>query len=77
MLSIESGLITYGNRIIVPREMQPEMLQYIDESQGEMPSQGKKHCILAKDDLSHSTACRQVYDLLWFGEISDRFVMSS
>ena len=29
MLSIESGLITCGNRIIVPREMRPEMLQYI------------------------------------------------
>ena len=28
MLSIESGLITCGNRIIVPREMRPEMLQY-------------------------------------------------
>ena len=27
MLSVESGLITCGNRIIVPREMQPEMLQ--------------------------------------------------
>ena len=26
MLSIESGLITCGNRIIVPREMRPEML---------------------------------------------------
>ena len=31
MLSIESGLITCGNRIIVPREMRPEMLQYIHE----------------------------------------------
>ena len=29
MLSIESGLITCGSRIIVPREMRPEMLQYI------------------------------------------------
>ena len=29
MLSIESGLITCGNRIIVPKEKRPEMLQYI------------------------------------------------
>ena len=29
MLSIESGLITCGNRIIVPKEMRPEMLQDI------------------------------------------------
>ena len=28
MLSIKSGLITCGNRIIVPKEMRPEMLQY-------------------------------------------------
>ena len=41
MLSIESGLITSGNRIIVPREMQPEMLQYIHEGQ-----QGKERCLL-------------------------------
>ena len=30
-LSIESGLITCGNRIIVPRKMRAEMLQYIHE----------------------------------------------
>ena len=41
MLSIESGLITYRNRIIVPREMQPEMLQYIHKGH-----QGKKRCLL-------------------------------
>ena len=41
MLSIESGLITCGNRIIVPREMQPEMLQYIHEGH-----QGKERCLL-------------------------------
>ena len=29
ILSIESGLITCENRIIVPKEMRPEMLQYI------------------------------------------------
>ena len=41
MLSNESGLITCGNRSIVPREMRPEMLQYIHEGH-----QGKKHCLL-------------------------------
>ena len=41
MLSIESGLITCGNRIIVPREMRPEMLQYIHEGH-----QGKERCLL-------------------------------
>ena len=41
MLSIESGLITCGNRIIVPREMRPEMLQYIHEGH-----QGKGRCLL-------------------------------
>ena len=41
MLSIESGLITCGNRIIVPREMRPEMLQYIYKGH-----QGKDRCLL-------------------------------
>ena len=41
MLSIKSGLITCGNRIIVLREMQPEMLQYIHEGH-----QGKERCLL-------------------------------
>ena len=41
MLSIKSGLITCGNRIIVPREMRPEMLQYIHEGH-----QGKECCLL-------------------------------
>ena len=41
MLSIESGLITCGTRIIVLREMRPEMLQYIHEGH-----QGKEHCLL-------------------------------
>ena len=41
MLSIESGLITCGNRIIVPREMRPEILQYIHEGH-----QGKERCLL-------------------------------
>ena len=41
MLSIESGLITCGTKIIVPREMRPEILQYIHEGH-----QGKEHCLL-------------------------------
>ena len=41
MLSIESGLITCGNRIIVPKVMRPEMLQYIHEGH-----QGKERCLL-------------------------------
>ena len=40
MLSIESGLITCGNRIIVQREMRPEMLQYIHKGH-----QGKEECL--------------------------------
>ena len=41
MLSIKSGLITCGNRIIVPKDMRPEMLQYIHKEQ-----QGKERCLL-------------------------------
>ena len=41
MLSIESGLITCGNRIIVPKEMRPKMLQYVHEGH-----QGKERCLL-------------------------------
>ena len=40
MLSIKSRLITCGNRIIVPKEMRPEMLQYIHERH-----QGKERCL--------------------------------
>ena len=40
-LSIESRLITCGNRIIVPKEMRPEMLQYIHEGH-----QGKERYLL-------------------------------
>ena len=40
-LSIESGLITHGNRIIVPKEMRAEILQYIHEGH-----QGKERCLL-------------------------------
>ena len=39
-LSIKSRLITCGNRIIVPREMRPEMLQYIHNGH-----QGKERCL--------------------------------
>ena len=41
MPSIKSGLITCGNRIIVPKEMRPEMLQYIHNGH-----QGKERCLL-------------------------------
>ena len=41
MLSIKSGLITCRTRTIVPREMRPEMLQYIHEGH-----QGKECCLL-------------------------------
>ena len=40
-LSIKSGLITCGNRIIVPKEMRAEMLQYIHEG-----NHGKGRCLL-------------------------------
>ena len=40
-LSIEFGLITCGNRILVPKEMRPETLQYIHEGH-----QGKERCLL-------------------------------
>ena len=39
-LSIENGLITCGNRIIVPNEMRAKMLQYIHEGH-----QGKERCL--------------------------------
>ena len=46
-LSVESGLITCGNRIIVPREMRPEMLQYTHEGH-----QGKEgHLLWAKNTV--------------------------
>ena len=41
MLSVKSGLITCVNRIIAPKEMRPEMLQYIHEGH-----QGKERCLL-------------------------------
>ena len=41
MLSIESGLLTCGTRIIMSREMRPELIQYIHEGH-----QGKEQCLL-------------------------------
>ena len=40
-LFIENGLLTCGSRIIVPQEMQAEMLQYIHDGH-----QGKERCLL-------------------------------
>ena len=40
-LSIKNGLLTCGSRIIVPQEMQVEMLQYIHDGH-----QGKERCLL-------------------------------
>ena len=40
-LSIKNGLLTCGSRIIVPKEMQAEMLQYIHDGH-----QGKERCLL-------------------------------
>ena len=73
MLSTKSGLITCGNRIIVPKEMQPEMLQYIHEGQEGKERcllRDKKYSILAQDNLRHSTAHREVYDLPGVWKIS-------
>ena len=41
MLSTKSGLITCGNRIIVPKGMRPEMLQYFHKGH-----QGKERCFV-------------------------------
>ena len=60
MLSIESGLITCGTRIIVPREMRPEMLQYIHEGH-----KGKKHCLLrAKNTVFWSKIAYDIQQLI-------------
>ena len=59
MLSIESGLITCGTRIIVPKEMRPEMLQYIHECH-----QGKECCLLrAKNTVFWSKITYDVQQL--------------
>ena len=52
MLSIESGLITCGNKVTVPREMRPEMLQYIHEGH-----QNKERCLLR----ARNTVCSSTY----------------
>ena len=75
MLSIESGLITCGIRIIVPRKMRPEMLQYIHEGH-----KGKEHCLLRAKNavfwpkIMTSTAHREIYDLqgVWKGLATHR-----
>ena len=56
MLSIKSGFITCRTRIIVPREMRPEMLQYIHEGH-----QDKGHCLLR----ANNTMCwpKITYDI--------------
>ena len=72
MLSIESGLITCGTRIIVPREMRPETLQYIHEGH-----QGNECCLLRARNtvfwpkMTYDiTAHREVYDLPGVWKIS-------
>ena len=70
---MSSGLITHGNRIIVPREMRPEMLQYIHEGH-----QGKKRCLLrARNTIfwprmtyNVQQRHRKVYDLPGVWEVS-------
>ena len=46
LLSIESGIIACGTRIIVPKKMRPEMLQYIHEGH-----HGKEHCLLMAKNI--------------------------
>ena len=59
-LSIESGLITCGNRIIVPKEMRPEMLQYIHEGH-----QGKERYLLwARNTVSWPKMTYDVQELI-------------
>ena len=53
MLSIKSGLITCGNRIIVPKEMRPEMLQYVHGGY-----QGKERCL--QQLMEKSIICQDV-----------------
>ena len=60
MLSVESGLNTCGNRIIVPREMQLEMLQCIHEGH-----QGKERCLLqARNTVFWSKMTYDVQELI-------------
>ena len=55
-LSIESGLITCGNRIIVPKEMRAKMLQYIHEGH-----QGKERCLLRLGTQYFGPRSRMIY----------------
>ena len=74
MLSIESGLITCGTRIIVTREMRPEMLcssTYMKVIRARsVASLGQRTLVLAHDHLWHPTAHRQVYDLAGVWKVS-------
>ena len=56
MLSIKSGLIICRTRIIVPREMRPQMLQYIHEGH-----QGKEYCLLRARNTVFW--CKMTYDI--------------
>ena len=77
MLSIESGLITCANRIIVPREIRPEMLQYIHKGH-----QGKEHCLLrARNTVFWPKMTYDIQQLIEkctpisMAHIGDRFVL--
>ena len=60
MLSIGSGLITCGSRIIVPKEMRTEMLQYIQEGR-----HGKECCLLrAKNTFFSSKITYDIQQLI-------------
>ena len=65
ILCIESGLITCGNRIIVPKEMRPEMLQYVHEGHQARRdvSLGQGTLYLAQDDLQCPATHREVYHM--------------
>ena len=57
---MESRLITCGNRIIVPREMRPEMPQYIHNGH-----QGKERCLLwARNTVFWSKMTYDVQELI-------------
>ena len=60
MLSIKSGLITCRTRIVVPREMRPEVLQYIHEGH-----QGEECCLLrAKNTMFWSKITYDIQQLI-------------
>ena len=59
-LSIENGLITCGNRIIVPNKMRAEMLRYIHEGH-----QGKERCLLwARNTVFWPKITNDIQDLI-------------